>query len=298
MRTVHVLGGNTMSSSTLMRRVASASVLGLVAGGLGVASLAAPAAAAEQTYTCTVLGNPQEFPVDLTVKPARVAPGKTVQARLNVKLTVPEDLANAMRGLLGAAEVDGTADATTKVGAAAPATTTITIPKTSTGTAGPITLAGSGRLGPVKAGKPGQSVAVRAEVVTVRMNLYNAEGVATPFEIPCELNGDNTRIGAVTTTKAASRTTVRAAYAAKAERIRAVATVRAGQGVTARGKARFVLKRGAKSVATRTVKLTRKGTATANFGRVTAPGAYTVVVRYAGSKQVKASRGKATVRVR
>ncbi|MDP9823778.1 putative lipoprotein with Yx(FWY)xxD motif [Nocardioides massiliensis] len=287
-----------MSISTLSRRVASLSVVGLVAGGLGVVGLASPATAAEQTYTCTVLGNPQEFKVNMSVKPAQVAAGKTVQARLNVKLTVPENLANAMRGLLGAKEVDGTADATTKVGKAAPGTTTITIPKTPTGTAGPITLAGTGPLGAVAAGKPGQAVAVQAEVVTVRMNLYTAEGVPAPFEIPCELNGTNTRVGAVTTAKAASRTAVQATYLARSKQIRAVASVKAGQGVTATGKARFVLKQGNKFVAARTVKLTKKSKATATFKGVTAPGAYTVVVRYTGSKQVKASQGRKVVRVR
>ena len=94
---------------------------------------------------------------------------------------------------------------------------------------------------------------------------------------------------------AATKTTVKTAYAKKAKKLTAKVTVTANKGKPA-GKATLVLKKGNKQVGTATVNV-KKGSAKAVFKKI-AKGNYKLTVTYAGNKSFKASKKTVTVKVK
>ncbi len=281
-----------------LRATAAGSVLGLAAGTAAVLGATAPASAAPIAFDCEVpIVGAKTFDVDLSSNaPANVQPGSSVAPKITSLMTVPEDLAGLMRGVLSIDEIAGTVEAVTLVdGVETP--TTLTIPRSDIGDSGPAVLTGTGTLPSFPAGDAGTVHEIAAGAQSITMTLFDLEGdpAGSPFAIPCVPGvGENTVIDTIAV-KAASTTKVKASYAKKKKTAKATATVAGTASPT--GKVEFKLLRGAKQVKKVTVSLTN-GKAVATFKRISKKGSYTVKATYKGSATSAGSKGSASFRVR
>jgi hypothetical protein len=281
-----------------LRTIAAGSVLGLTAGTAAVLGATSPASALPIDFDCEVpIVGAKTFGLDMSSDaPATVPPGSSVAPTITSVMTVPEDLAGLLRGVLSIDEVAGTVEATTLVdGVETP--TTLTIPRSDIGDSGPAVLTGTGTLPSFPAGDLGTVHEIAAGAQSVTMTLFDLEGApgGSPFVIPCVPGaGENTVLDTIAV-KAASTTAVKASYAKKTKTAKATATVAGDAGPT--GKVEFKLMRGAQQVKKVTVSL-KNGKAVATFKKVSKKGKYTVKAAYKGSATSAGSKGSASFRVR
>ncbi len=92
--------------------------------------------------------------------------------------------------------------------------------------------------------------------------------------------------------KDTTKTTDKASYAAKKKTATATAKVKSKFGVAPTGKVSFTLKKAGKTVKTLKGSVSKKGAAKVTFKNVKAKGKYTVIAKYAGSKNLKGSTAK------
>lgn len=279
-----------------LRSFAIAGILGLTASSAAVLGAAAPASAAKIGMSCEVpvLGA-KAFAVDITTNaPANAAPGSSFAPRITSKMTVPADLADLMRGILGANAISGEIQATVLVDGA-PVVTTVTVPRTAVPASGAVLLTGTGQLPAIPAGPAGGRHTLAAGPQNVVMTLFKpGTDPGQPFPITCTpAAGQNATVSSYTV-KATSTTKAAARYQAKKRKATVSATVASSPAAT--GTVTFTLKRGAKTV--KTVKATvRGGKATAVFKKLK-KGKHTVTAAYGGSATVTPSTGTAKLKVR
>lgn len=284
-----------------LRAIATGSVLGLAASTAAVLGTTTSAAAVPLGFDCEVpVVGQQTFAVDIgSNAPAQLPTGSTASPTVTALLTVPASLADLMRGVLGTDEIAGEILSHTSVGGVE-VPTTLTIPRTDVGESGDVVLTATGVMSPITAGSPGGVIELLAGAQEVNMTLFDLEGdpAGSPFAIPCAPSaGQDLTIDTVSVVKAGSRTKVSSAYNAKQDKVAGKATARATNGIPVTGKVKFVLKKGARKVASAT-KALRGGNAAVVFKGVRKSGRYTLVATYVGSPRVKASSGKSAFKVR
>jgi hypothetical protein len=134
----------------------------------------------------------------------------------------------------------------------------------------------------------------------------NGNKVGKPVDVSCVAPGDATQVlkdgsdqsTTMTVSKDASKTKVSAAYNAKKDKATAKAKVSGKQfGLAGSGKVKFVLKKGTKTLATKSGKLNKKGIAVVAFKNIKAKGKYSVKATFGGSGGLKGSSGKDTFTV-
>ncbi len=202
------------STTRALARVATAA-LALTAGGL--ATVAAPASAASfaLTYSCT--SSADAFTHDFSAVVDTNAPptlGSTLSTSITVTsdVTVPEELADTLRGL-GVATVDGTSQATGTVDGVS-RTSTLTIPKTAVTADGvPMHVLGSGPGGSITAGAVGSTILLGAGNFTATLTGYNTAGTvvvpATTFTCSLEpATGQDLLVDKVNVVQAPTTTTL------------------------------------------------------------------------------------------
>jgi hypothetical protein len=97
--------------------------------------------------------------------------------------------------------------------------------------------------------------------------------------------------------KDTTKTAESAKYSSKKHTATSTAKVKSKFGSKATGKVTFTLKKGSKTVKTAKGSLNKKGVATASFKKITAGGKYSITAKYAGSKTLTGSTGKASFKV-
>ena len=101
----------------------------------------------------------------------------------------------------------------------------------------------------------------------------------------------------ITVVKDKSKTSTTAKYAAKTHKATGTAKVKGKKfSLPGTGKVKFVLKKGTKTVATKSGKL-KKGVAKVSFKNVSKKGTYSITAKFAGDKGLKGSSGKDTFKV-
>ncbi|TYL50054.1 hypothetical protein FXB39_10330 [Nocardioides sp. BGMRC 2183] len=266
-----------------VRTIAAGSILGLTAGTAAVVGLATPASAEAGNFNCEVpILGAQTFPAEIDVAGTTVAGGNTP---VTATFTIPDGLADTMRGLLNTKEIAGKVTAAnTGGGKAAP--TTLTIKRAEIPTDGDVPLAAKGTA--QVAGSAGKTVALAAGDHNLAMTFYNAAGEASPFEIPCTPDGDFA-IGSTKIVKATSKAKVGVKYAKKSKKAAITAKV-ATNGAPATGKVQILVKKGKKTVSKKMVAL-KKQTAKVTV-KIKKKGKYTAVATYKGNANVKGSSAK------
>jgi len=287
----------TLRHRFTLRSFAAAGILGLTASSAVVLGAAAPAGAAKIGLSCNVpiLGM-KTFAVDITTNaPANAVPGSSLAPRITSKMTVPADIADLMRGLLGANAISGQIQATALVDGA-PVVTTVTVPRTTVPASGAIVLTGTGQLPAIPAGPAGGRHTIAAGAQDVAMTLFQPGSTdGQPFALACApVAGQNATVSTYTV-RGTSTTRAKAAYKAKKRKATLTATVAATPAAT--GTVTFTLKRGAKKV--KTVKATVvRGKATVVVKKLRQKGTYTVTAAYGGSTTVAPSTGTAKLKIR
>lgn len=132
--------------TTLSSRVVVAATLALAGAGLTAGLTAGPAGAASGaiTYACTTPLGAAELPFTLDSNlPATMVPGQTADNALTASVTVPANLVDAARDLLGATTVEGSVAATGDVNGS-PVTGSLAVPVTTLPASGALPLAAAG----------------------------------------------------------------------------------------------------------------------------------------------------------
>lgn len=281
-------------ASLTTRRIAALGATTLVAGALTLAASPAQAKSDVLTYDCNVpiLGAKVFEVVVDTNAPTTLAAGASATLQTTADITVPADMADAMRNALAVASIDGTVDATASINGVA-GTSTLTVAKTllPTEAGSTLTAKASGPGGTITAAADGTLYVVTAGNFTAHINTYKADGSsAGAFEIPCVLQAGQdgfvdalNPVATTSTTKATYNTTMRKAVLK--------ATVAAESGKPS-GEVTFVVKRDGAKVKSFTVELNAKGVAKAVYKNIKKPGKYTVLAKYAGAKEFAKSKAK------
>jgi hypothetical protein len=283
------------------------------AAALAVGAIASPALAAGSTasvsYTCsTPLGDAHPSAV-YTVKSAaaKMAVGQPVGTK--AKITLDAGTTLLAQGL-GWSKFSGTINTTPS---AKKAGLKLKVAKTTLGNgAGGTTVANAkgSTLTGTKIGKFTFKLGALGDVV---LTGYDASGkkLSPPVEFPtkgsfgkCKNDAGTTTLKsgatAVTTkvVKDSTKTKESASYSSKKNKANGTAKVKAKYGTAATGKVKFLLKKGSTTVKSAKSKLNKKGIAKVSFKGVTAKGKYSIVGKYAGSKTLKGSSGKASFTVK
>jgi hypothetical protein len=133
----------------------------------------------------------------------------------------------------------------------------------------------------------------------------NGNKVGDPVDVSCvapkndttQLKDASDATTTMTVTKDKSKTTASAKYNATSDKATGKAKVKGKTfGLQGTGKVKFVLKKGTKTVATKSGRL-KKGVATANFKGVKAKGKYSITATFGGNGGLKGSSDKATFTV-
>lgn len=290
----------SLLSGARLRTIATAGAVALAAGSTAVLGTAGSASAATLSFDCNVpILGAQTFSATITSNaPTTLPTGSSTTPSVTTVMTVPAALADTMRGLLGVTSLSGVIHSTTLVNGVAKVVD-LTIPSMPAGATGTdVPLQATGVLAPITAGAPGSTTTLAAGAQDVVMSLVTGSGTS-PFDVPCTPStGQSTTLGTITSVKDGSKTADKTAFSTKTHQATSTATVRSAHGVVkASGKVVFVLKRGAKKVASVTRTLSN-GHASAVFKNVRTKGGYTVTASYAGSKTLKASTGSSRFQVR
>jgi hypothetical protein len=289
-------------------------------GALGAAALAIGAAAAAPAlaaggstagpvlYTCvTPLGNATPN-ATYTVKsaPAKMAVGQSLGATAAFTLDANT---TALAESLGWTQFNGTIQANasaTKAGLA------LKFPKTAlaNGTAGSTNASATGTT--LVGTKLGNFTFKYGDLDDVVLNGFDSSGKAVgTVEFPtkgsfgkCTNDAGTTTLMSGPTTpvvtkvgKDSTKTAESAKYSSKTHAATGTAKVKSKFGSKATGKVSFTLKKGSKTVKTASGKINKKGVASVSFKGVSAKGTYSITGKYAGSKTLTGSSGKATFKV-
>lgn len=302
----------THAHNSARRSLAVLTAAGLAVGG---SMLATPAHAASATlkYDCEVpILGPKVFTVVVdTDAPASIAPN-TASAALNAtaKVTVPEDMVNAMRAALQGESVDGTATVKSTVNGVAAADSSMTIPSTPVPASGALTVTAAGVMGALPAAAEGTVYTLAAGDFTAVMNVRKSDGSASPFTIPCapqagqDLTVDTVTVSATPLPEpepaepAATTTKLKAKYSAKSKKAKVTVTVATADDSSAAGKVKLTLKKGKKTIKTVTKTVSAAGVAKVTFKKISAKGKYKLTGAYSGSETAKASTGKVSFKVK
>lgn len=276
---------------------AAAATACLVAGGLSTAP--ATAASAALVYTCTVPAvGAKTFTVSLDTDAAdSIAFGEKITPALSASLTIPEDLANSLRGLQakkasGSSSQDLVVDGVT-------ATVAMTIKESVVPPNGPIVLDATGTLAEMTGKRAGTPIAITAANLTATLTFTQANGTPAfgPVTVPCTLNpGQNPVVDSIAVTKDATKTVVRAPNIAKGKVAKARIKVTSEHGVVPVGKVKAILKRGSAKVMAVKAKLV-DGKVKVPFKALRKAGKYTVVAKYLGSRNLVRSKASTTFMV-
>jgi hypothetical protein len=290
-----------MTSRTRTRLTAATGVAALTAGLTTGLVLATPAQAATGTltYTCTILGQPQQVTVVAdTDAPKKIAYGETITPGATGTITIPEAVADQAR-LAGAKKADGKADvAATVDGTARPLT--LAVPSTNIPPNGPLVLEAAGPAGSFVGAKVGNVYDIAVGNFTTLLNLYEANGTAiagSPQTIPCVQNpGQNAAVDTIKVVKDKTTTTVKARDIKKGSKAKAKVKVATEHGTTAKGKVKVKLIRDGDVWQTKVLSL-RDGVRKVKFQRILIKGNFKIKAKYVGRESWKGSRGVDTFTV-
>lgn len=125
---------------------------------------------------------------------------------------------------------------------------------------------------------------------------FTVTAMGGEHDITCEVVAPGSfAVAATPAAKVASKTTAKVKVNKK--RVATVAVTVKGKAGTPKGKVSLVVAKGKKTVQKKTVKLTKKGVATAKLKKL-AKGKYSVTAKYAGDKSYVASKKKVTFKVK
>lgn len=268
----------------------------LGAAALTIGGLTAPAFAATQdiTYNCDQ-GAPPLGPLDTTIDPgsmpASLVAGQKVKR--DVTLTIHLDQTQTAIAQTIGTSVSGTVTSkgTDALSLAFPATP---IPGTP-GATMDVVATGKGAISSAKAG----SINITTGRVSAALHLTGGAGGPVDASTSCAQPSDGTQVlGTVTVSKDKSKTTTTATYSAAKDKATGKAKVQGKEfHLAGTGTVKFILKKGTKTVATKSGKLNKKGVASVSFKNVKKKGKYSITAKFPGDKGLKASSGKDTFKV-
>ena len=297
----------------LKSSLAALGIASIVATGLG--AVPSVAASGNLVFICgTVIGDKEFITTADTDLPATLATGASAPVNVTAKVTIPDDVRNAVYTFFGARKVAGTAKIqATQNGAALP-DIAANVASADLPASGPVTVTATG-AGPTFTPTAAGTYVLKAASYTASLVFTKEDGSAAyTADVSCtpkpttpaqDLTVDTVTVADATTpttpttpgTPAVQATTTKVSgkYAKKQSRI--VAKVKVGSADNAAtGKAKVKVTRGKKKVATVRVDV-KAGKAKVVVAKVTKPGAYTITVSYAGDATHAASKGKAKVKV-
>lgn len=182
--------------TTNCARKSGAALIDTIAVGEGGSSTGNPdPAPVDLAYECPVpvLGKKTFVSTTHVKASGQVAPGSTFDPQIDVTMSVPADLADSMRSIMGTKALGGQIVSHVNVNGQ-PRQVTITIPNSPVPATGGFSLAGSGSLGPITAGAAGEWIQIVAGKQDVTMNLYkttDASDQANPQIMSCALAAGN-----------------------------------------------------------------------------------------------------------
>lgn len=279
-----------------VRKVAATGVLALAAGALSTVAVSpAHAESAPLDYTCGVpiLGDQTFSVVADTDAPAAIKVGDTFTPTVTSTVTIPENVAGAIKGLLGAETAEGSAVADTLVNGQ-PSSVDLTVPVT-TIPDGALSVVASGTGAPVTATKAGEMVLATAGF-TSHLLFKKADGAeAITADVVCVLNeGQDATVDTIAVAKAGTKTVASVKYAKSKKLFKLKAKVKAP--VKATGTVKFAVTKNGKKFKTVKAKVNKRGVATAKVTKVK-KGKYVIKATYSGNKNLKSSTGKVKKRV-
>jgi hypothetical protein len=266
------------------------------AAALTVGALTAPALAAPQdiTYNCDQ-GAPPLGPLDTTIDPGTIPAALVAGQKVKRNVTMTMHLDQTQTGIAQSigTSVSGTikSKGTDALALTFPATP---IPGTP-GATMDVVATGKGTISSAKAG----SIDITTGRVGAVLHLTGGAGGPVDATPSCAQPTDGSQVlGTVTVSKDSSKTTTVAKYAAKTKKATGKATVKGAKyGLAGTGKVKFILKKGTKTVASKSGKLNKKGVASVAFKNVKAKGNYSITAKFAGDNGLKKSSGKDTFKV-
>ncbi|HEX3930815.1 MAG TPA: Ig-like domain repeat protein [Nocardioides sp.] len=264
--------------------------LGAAALTVGTLGAVSPALAAghDLTYTCT--GNPIPLgAVDSTLNPGTIPAKLAAGQALTQHMSLVVHLNQTQTGIAQAAgdSVDG------KIVAKGPLAFKLNIPTTAIdqtlGATQDVRAAGKGTITASKVG----SFTVNAGGINATLNLTKG-GTTTQVTQSCTAPTDGTQtMGTIKVTKDKTKSKVSAKV--KGSKATVSDKVKSHFGLKATGKVSFTLKKGSKTIKA-TAKI-KKGVAKFTTKSL-AKGKYSIVAKYAGTKNLKGSTGKGKVTIK
>ena len=255
---------------------------------LTVAALASPALATSQdiTYNCTPLLDSTSISLDPGSIPTNMVAGQKSKRTMNMVVHLSSAQADNARG----ATVGGTAVAS---GAKNSFPFNLTLTNT--------LIPGSGGVD-IPASGPGVIRPLAAGTWTVKAGNFDGNLSITGLgsvTVTCAAPVDSTvNFGTIAVTKDKSKTTTTAKYARAKHRAKGTAKVRGKEfGLAGTGKVKFLLKKGTRTIQSKTDTLNKKGIASVAFTGVKKKGKYKIVAKFGGDKALKASSGSDTFTV-
>lgn len=294
----------------LKSSLAALGIASIVATGLG--AVPSVAASGNLVFICgTVLGDKEFITTADTDLPATLATGASAPVNVTAKVTIPDDVRNAVYTLFGARKVAGTAKIkATQNGAALP-DIAANVASADLPDSGPVTVTATG-AGPTFTPTAAGTYVLKAASYTASLVFTKADGSAAyTADVTCTPKAttpaQDLTVDTITVTDPvtpptpgtpvvqATTTKVSGKYAQKQSKI--VAKVKVGSADNAAtGKAKVKVTRGKKKVANVRVDV-KAGKAKVVVAKVTKPGTYTITVSYAGDATHAASTGKTKVKV-
>jgi hypothetical protein len=134
----------------------------------------------------------------------------------------------------------------------------------------------------------------------------NGSKVGDPVDVACVAPTDGTTVlkdssdasTTITVVKDKSKTATTAKYAAKKHKASGTAKVKGAKfGLPGTGKVKFTLKKGTKTLASKSGKLNKKGVASVSFKNISKKGKYSISAKFGGDKGLKGSSGKDTFKI-
>jgi hypothetical protein len=283
------------------------------AAALAVGAIASPALAAgstaSATYTCTTQFGPAHPSADYSVKsaPAKMAVGQPVST--TAKFTLDAATTALATTGLGWSKFTGTI---TTAPSASKAGLDLKFPKTTLGNGTGGSTVANAKGSTLAGAKVGKFTFKLGDLGKVKLTGFDASGKKVGSVVfptkgttgKCKNDAGSTTLKsgatAVTTkvVKDSTKTNESASYSSKKNKANGTAKVKAKYGTAATGKVKFLLKKGSTTVKSAKSKLNKKGIAKVSFKGVTAKGKYSIVGKYAGSKTLKGSSGKASFTVK
>ena len=295
----------------LKSSLAAFGIASLVVTGLG--AVPAGAASGNLVFVCnTVLGDKEFLTTADTDLPATLATGASAPVNVTAKVTIPDDVRNAVYTIFGARKVAGTAKIkATQNGAALP-DIAATVASADLPASGPVTVTATG-AGPTFAPTAAGTYVLKAASYTASLAFTKADGSAAyTADVTCtpkattpaqDLTVDTVTVtdaatpGTPTTPGAVQSTTTKVSGSWSKKQSKIVARIKVGStDKAATGTAKVKVTRGKKKVTSLRVDV-KAGKAKVVVPKVSKPGTYTITVSYAGDATHAASKGKVKVKV-